>query len=142
MVFVCNDNGMCVDYPIAWNYDAQDWSFVSMTFKTLNELVLFMLDNPLTSKAGGYDVIFTNPAPGGVAVNLEHEMFGVPLPAAPAAPVGSVDTDLPAEVIGESYDVVDNDGDEIVLPPEPDSDEEGATYANMDHRSSSVSVRG
>eukprot|EP00041_Stephanoeca_diplocostata_P039441 m.1625628 g.1625628 ORF g.1625628 m.1625628 type:complete len:2691 (-) comp25395_c0_seq1:2497-10569(-) len=134
VVFVCNDNGVCVDYPIAWNYDSQDWSFVGMTFKTLAELVLFMLDNPLTSKSGGYDVIFTNPAPGGVEVNLEHEMFEVPLPAAPAEP------ELPPEVIGESYDVVEGDGDAVPLPAEPDSDEEGAAYANMNHRSSSVSV--
>ena len=59
------DNGMCVDYAIA--FEDGKWSFVGQEFSRMDYLLDFMHGEPLTSKTGGYDVLLTTPAPGGAS---------------------------------------------------------------------------
>eukprot|EP00038_Savillea_parva_P031690 m.89536 g.89536 ORF g.89536 m.89536 type:complete len:607 (-) comp9806_c3_seq1:223-2043(-) len=80
VVLVLNDNGVCMDYPIVWDDTTRMWSFVGQTFNRLDSVLDFLSTSPLQSKAGGYDVVLTQPAPGGKAFDVERELLGVEMP--------------------------------------------------------------
>lgn len=161
VVLVINDNGLCVDYAISWDESALNWSFVGHEFSRMDALLDMLNREPLTSKTGGFDVILKDPAPGGVEIDLEKELFGIELGTVNKCQIERVrilrakstkrkptpspqpepeDPVLPPEELEEDYETMDHSNSPTATPPGKSSPETAETFGEWDPTAASADV--